>query len=69
MVTVPAEMQQPQMANHAFSMLVRPSSCTGGRFYIARPRPTEKTYIIPTPLSYFREGGPQKSKLHFRVPP
>ena len=22
---------------------------------------------IPTPVSYFREGGPQKSKLHFRV--
>ena len=26
-------------------------------------------YNIPTPLSYCREGGPHKSKLHFRVSP
>ena len=29
----------------------------------------EPIYIIPTPLSYFQEGGPQTSKLHFRVGP
>ena len=48
------------------SILMKPE-IHGMRFILYRKisrNNIQYIYIIPAPLSYFREGGPQKSKLH-----